>query len=375
MDFNYSDEQKLLIDSVERFIQDDYDFDTRRAIVKSEEGFRRDLWQQFGELGWLAVPFSEEDGGLGGSPIETMIIMEAFGKGLVVEPYLSTVVLAGGLLKAGGTADQRASLLPELMAGSLIVAVGYAEPTSRFNLADVSTKAEPAGEGFVLNGRKSVVLHGPMAGKFIVSARTAGGQRDAEGITLFLVDAGAAGVSRQDYPTVDGLRASELVLNNVAVGPEDVVGPVGGGFALLEQVIDEATAAVCAEAVGAMEKLHKTTLEYARTRVQFGQPIGRFQVIQHRLVDMYMAYEQAKSMALMANLKLGASPAERRKAVSAAKVQIGKSARFVGQQAVQLHGGMGMTDELNVGHYFKRLTMIETLFGNTDYHLKRYAAA
>lgn len=374
MDFNYSDEQKLLIDSVERFIQDDYDFDTRRAILKSEDGFRRDLWQKFGELGWLAVPFSEEDGGLGGTAVETMIIMECFGRGLVVEPYLSTVVLAGGLLRHGGTTGQKETVLPELMAGTLLAAVGYAEPTSRFNLADVSTTAEKTAGGWVLKGRKSVVLHGPMADKLIVSARTSGGQRDQAGITLFLIDAGAAGVSRQDYPTVDGLRASEIILDGVSVGEADVVCAVGEGFALLDRVIDEATAAICAEAVGAMETLHKATLEYARTRVQFGQPIGRFQVIQHRLVDMYMAYEQAKSMAIMANLKLDAAPEERRRAVSAAKVQIGKSARFIGQQAVQLHGGMGMTDELNVGHYFKRLTMIETLFGNTDFHLKRYAA-
>ncbi|MCW0180845.1 MAG: acyl-CoA dehydrogenase family protein [Zavarzinia sp.] len=374
MDFNYSDEQKLLIDSVERFIQDDYGFDTRRAILKSEDGFRRDLWQKFGELGWLAVPFSEEDGGLGGTAVETMIIMECFGRGLVVEPYLSTVVLAGGLLRLGGNAGQKETILPELMAGTLLAAVGYAEPTSRFNLADVSTTAEKTSGGWVLKGRKSVVLHGPMADKLIVSARTSGGQRDQAGITLFVIDAGAAGVSRQDYPTVDGLRASEIILDGVAVGEADVVGAVGEGFALLDRVIDEATAAICAEAVGAMETLHKATLEYARTRVQFGQPIGRFQVIQHRLVDMYMAYEQAKSMAIMANLKLDAAPEERRRAVSAAKVQIGKSARFIGQQAVQLHGGMGMTDELNVGHYFKRLTMIETLFGNTDFHLKRYAA-
>ncbi|MDD3444176.1 MAG: acyl-CoA dehydrogenase family protein [Zavarzinia sp.] len=374
MDFNYSDEQKLLIDSVERFIQDDYDFDTRRAILKSEEGFRRDLWQQFGDLGWLAVPFAEEDGGLGGTSVETMIIMEAFGKGLVVEPYLSTVVMAGGLLKAGGTAAQKEAVLPELMAGTMIAAVGYAEPTSRFNLADVSTTATASGDGYTLKGHKSVVLHGPMADKLIVSARTSGGRRDADGITLFLIDAKAPGVSRQDYPTVDGLRASEVTLDGVSVSAGDVVGTVGGGLSLLEKVVDEAIAAVCAEAVGAMEVLYKTTIEYARTRVQFGQPIGRFQVIQHRLVDMYMAYEQAKSMAIMANLKLDADPAERRRAVSAAKVQIGKSGRFVGQQAVQLHGGMGMTDELNVGHYFKRLTMIETLFGNTDFHLKRYAA-
>jgi len=374
MDFNYSDEQKLLIDSVERFIQDDYDFDTRRAILKSDEGFRRDLWQKFGELGWLAVPFSEEDGGLGGTAVETMIIMESFGKGLVVEPYLSTVVLAGGLLKAGGTPAQRETILPELMAGNLIMSLAYVEPTSRFNLADVSTAVREADGGFVLKGRKSVVLHGPMADKFIVTARTSGGQRDEDGISLFIVDAKAPGVTRQDYPTVDGLRASELVLDDVKVTAADAVGIIGKAYPLLEKVVDEATAAVCAEAVGAMEKLHKTTLDYARTRVQFGQPIGRFQVIQHRLVDMYIAYEQAKSLAIMANLKLDAPREERRRAISAAKVQIGKSARFVGQQAVQLHGGMGMTDELNVGHYFKRLTMIETLFGNTDYHLKRYAA-
>ena len=374
MDFSFSDEQKLLSDSVERFIQDEYDFDTRRAIVKSDEGFRRDYWAKFAELGWLALPFSEDDGGLGGSPVDTMIVMEAFGKGLVVEPYLQTVVLGGGFLRAGGTKAQKDAVLPGLIEGRTLLAFAYAEPTSRYNLADIQTKATKDGAGYRISGQKAVVVHGPSADYFVVTARTAGGQRDEKGVTVFLVPAKAAGVSRRDYPTVDGLRASEISFENVSVGADAVIGEVDNGLSLVELVVDEGIAAVVAEAVGAMKKLHDMTLEYLKTRVQFGQPIGRFQVLQHRQVDMFMAYEQSKSMSYMANLKLGEAPAARKKALSAAKVQIGKAGRFVGQQSVQLHGGMGMTDELAVGHYFKRLTMIDTQFGNVDHHLKRFGA-
>jgi pimeloyl-CoA dehydrogenase small subunit len=374
MDFSFTDEQKLLSDSVERFVKDEYDFDTRRAITKSEEGFRRDYWAKFAELGWLALPFAEEDGGLGGTPVDTMILMEAFGKGIVVEPYLQTVVLGGGFLRAAGSKAQKDAILPGLVEGKTLLAFAYAEPTSRYNLADVSTKAVKDGAGYKITGHKAVVVHGPSADHFVVTARTSGGQRDEKGVTVFLVPAKAAGVSRRDYPTVDGLRASELSLENVSVGADAVIGEVDNGLPLVEHVVDEAIAAVCAEAVGAMKTLHDTTLEYLKTRVQFGQPIGRFQVLQHRQVDMFMAYEQSKSMSYMANLKLGEPAAARKKAISAAKVQIGKAGRFIGQQAVQLHGGMGMTDELSVGHYFKRLTMIDTQFGNVDHHLKRFGA-
>ncbi|WP_439815809.1 acyl-CoA dehydrogenase family protein [Zavarzinia sp. CC-PAN008] len=374
MDFTFSDEQKLLADSVERFIQDDYDFDSRRAVLKSEEGFSRKTWATFAELGWLAIPFSEEDGGLGGGAVETMIVQEAFGKGLVVEPYLSTVVLGGGFIRHGGTAAQKQALIPQIIEGKALLAFAQTEPTSRYALNDVSTKAEKSGSGWKLSGHKAVVLHAPSADKLIVTARTGGARTDEAGITLFLVDAKAAGVTRRDYPTVDGFRASEVTLDGVQVGAEDVIGEVDNGLPLIEQVVDEGIAAVVAEAVGAMKVLNDTTVEYLKTRVQFGQPIGKFQVLQHRAVDMFMNYEQSKSMSYMANLKLGEEAKARKKAISAAKVQIGKSGRFVGQQAVQLHGGMGMTDELNVGHYFKRLTMIDTQFGNIDHHLKRFGS-
>ncbi|MFZ8914098.1 MAG: pimeloyl-CoA dehydrogenase small subunit [Gammaproteobacteria bacterium] len=375
MDFSLSEEQTLLKDSLERFIQNDYDFDTRRKVMAGEEGFSRENWKQFAELGWLAVPFAEEDGGIGGGAIELMIVMEQLGRGLVVEPYLATVILAGGALKYAGNEAQKGAYLGAIIEGSKMGALAFAEPQSRFNLADVATTAAADGDGYVLSGHKAVVLGGPSADFFVVSARTSGGPRDADGITLFLVDGDAAGLSRRDYPTVDGLRASEVTLDGVKVGADAVLGTIGGGHAVLEQVIDEATLAVGAEAVGGMEVCYKDTVEYSKQRVQFGQPIGKFQVLQHRMVDMFMEYEQAKSMMYLAAMRLDEGyGAVAKKAVSGFKVQVGKSGRFVGQQAVQLHGGMGMTEELNIGHYFKRLTMIDTTFGNVDFHLKRYGA-
>lgn len=373
MDFNFTDEQQLIQESVERFIQDEYDFDTRQKLAASDDGFSRDNWAKFAELGWLGVSFPEEAGGFGGGPVETMIVMEAFGRGLVTEPYLPTVVLAGGLVARHGSDAQKADVLSKVIEGDLMMALAFAEPQSRFNLADVTTRAEADGDGFVLSGHKAVVFGAASAGKIIVSARTAGDIRERDGVTLFLVDNDADGLSRRDYRTVDGLRASEVLLDGVKVGADAVIGPVGGGLALLEEAIDHGTVAVCAEAVGAMKVLHDTTHEYLKTRQQFGQPIGRFQVLQHRMVDMFIHYEEAKSMALMATLRVGEDAEVRARAVSAAKVQIGKSARFIGQESVQLHGGMGMSDELNVGSYFKRLTMIEALFGNTDYHLNKFA--
>jgi pimeloyl-CoA dehydrogenase small subunit len=375
MDFSFSEEQTLLRNTVQSFLQDKYDFDTRRKIVASDEGFRRDYWQQFAELGLLAAPFSEEMGGLGGGPIDTMIIMEEFGRHLVVEPFLETVVLAGGFLREGGSPAQQEELIPGIIGGENIWAFAYAEPQGRYNLADLKTTAKKDGDGFVLNGYKCVVLAAPWADKLVVTARTSGGQRDRDGVTVFIVDKGADGVSTRDYPTVDGRRASEITFENVKVGADAVIGEVDKGLALVEKVTDQAIAALSAEAIGGMKELNEATVEYCKTRKQFGVPIGKFQVLQHRMVDMFMAYEQSVSMTYMVNLKVEEEEAERKKAASGAKVQIGKAGRFVGQQAVQLHGGMGMTDELSVGHYFKRLTMIDTQFGNVDHHLKRYSSA
>ena len=374
MDFSFTEEQNLLRNTVQKLIADKYEFETRRQVAVSESGWRPEIWAEFAELGLLAAPFTEDQGGLGGGPIETMVLMEEFGKGLVVEPYLGTVVLAGGLLRHGGSAAQQEELVPAIIGGEDIYAFAYAEPQGRFNFADLTTTAKKDGSGYVLSGHKAVVLGAPWANKLVVTARTAGGQRDDKGVSVFVVDKSAKGVSTRDYPTVDGQRASEITFENVSVGADALIGQADEGLGLVERVTDEAIAAVCAEACGAMKVLNDTTVEYCKTRKQFGVPIGKFQVLQHRMVDMFMAYEQSVSITYMVTLKLEESDAERQRAASAAKVQIGKAGRFVGQEAVQLHGGMGMTDELNVGHYFKRLTMIDTLFGNVDHHLKRYAS-
>lgn len=375
MDFSFTEEQVLLRNTVQSFLQDKYDFDTRRKISKSAEGWNPDHWQQFAELGLLAVPFSEEQGGLGGGAVETMIVMEEFGRALVIEPYLETVVLAGGFLREAGSPAQQEAHIPGIVAGETVWTFAYAEPQGRFNLADLVTTAKKDGAGYVLNGYKAVVLGAPWAQKLVVSARTSGGQRDRDGVSLFIVDKTAPGVSTRDYPTVDGRRASEITFENVKLGADALLGAEGKALPLIEKITDEAIAALCAEAIGGMKELNTATVEYCKTRKQFGTPIGKFQVLQHRMVDMFMAYEQSVSMTYMVTLKLGESAAERAKAAAGAKVQIGKAGRFVGQQAVQLHGGMGMTDELNVGHYFKRLTMIDTQFGNVDYQLKRFSDA
>ncbi len=375
MDFSFSEEQTLLKDSVSRFVHNDYEFAARQKLVKSELGYSRDHWRTFAELGWLGVPFAEKDGGYGGGPLETMLLMEEFGKGLVVEPYVPTVLLAGALLRIAGKSAQKERYLPRIIDGSLQAAFAFAEPQGRFNLADLTTTAKKDGEDWLLEGYKCVVLNGPSADLLVVSARTTGAQRARTGVSLFLVDASAAGVSRRDYPTVDALRASEITFENVRLGKDAVLGRVGRALPVIEQAIDEATLAIGAEAVGCMEVLYKATVEYCKTREQFGQPIGKFQVLQHRMVDMFMEYEQSKSLMYMAAMRMAEGYGdEAKKAVSAFKVQVGKSGRFVGQNAVQLHGGMGMTDELNVGHYFKRLTTVDTLFGNVDHHLRRFGS-
>lgn len=375
MDFSFSEEQTLLADSVEKFVQNDYSFETRRAITALAAGFSEHNWQTFAELGWLGVPFPEADGGFGGRAVDTMILMEQFGKGLIVEPYLASVILAGGALKLAGSQVQKATLLSGLIDGSKQAAFAFAEPQGRFNPADLVTTATASDDGYCLNGHKCVVLNGPAADFFVVSARTSGAQRDCAGISLFVVPADAEGLSRRNYPTVDAFRAAEVTFQDVALGADALLGTAGDGYPVIEQVIDEGILAVGAEAVGCMEVLYKTTVEYCKTREQFGQPIGKFQVLQHRMVDMFMEYEQSRSLMYLAAMRMDEGyDDEARKAVSAFKVQVGKSGRFVAQGAVQLHGGMGMTDELNVGHYFKRLTTIDTLFGNVDFHLKRFGA-
>lgn len=375
MDFSFTEEQTLLRNTVQSLLSDKYDFETRRKVAKSAEGWRPEIWAQFAELGLLAAPFSEEQGGLGGGAIETMIVMEEFGRHLVIEPYLETVVIAGGFLREGGSAAQQEAHIPGIIGGETVWAFAYAEPQGRYNLADLTTTAKKDGSGYVINGYKAVVLGAPWAQKLIVTARTSGGQRDRDGVSVFIVDKSAAGVSTRDYPTVDGRRASEITFENVKVDADALIGEEGKGLPLVEKITDQAIAALSAEATGCMKELNTATVEYCKTRKQFGVPIGKFQVLQHRMVDMFMAYEQSVSMTYMVNLKLDEDGAERSRAAAGAKVQIGKAGRFVGQQAVQLHGGMGMTDELNVGHYFKRLTMIDTQFGNVDYQLKRYAEA
>ena len=375
MDFSFTEEQTLLRNTVQSLLQDKYDFETRRKVAKSADGWRPEMWAQFAELGLLAAPFSEEMGGLGGGPIENMIVMEEFGRHLVVEPYVETVVIAGGFLREGGSAAQQEAHIPGIVGGETVWAFAYAEPQGRYNLADLTTTAKKDGSGYTINGYKAVVLAAPWAQKLIVTARTSGGQRDRDGVSVFIVDKSAAGVSTRDYPTVDGRRASEITFENVKVDADALIGEEGKGLPLVEKITDQAIAALSAEATGCMKELNTATVEYCKTRKQFGVPIGKFQVLQHRMVDMFMAYEQSVSMTYMVNLKLEEDDEERTKAAAGAKVQIGKAGRFVGQEAVQLHGGMGMTDELNVGHYFKRLTMIDTQFGNVDYQLKRYSQA
>lgn len=374
MDFNFSEEQNMLRDSLSRLIREKYEFETRRGFVKSETGRSDAFWSQLGELGIFMAPFSEEDGGLGGGAVDSMLVMEEFGKGIVFEPFVPSVVCGGGFLKHAGTAAQKEEHLSKIMSGERIFAFAHSEPKGRYNLADLTTTAKNEGGDFVLNGHKAVVIGAPWASHFIVTARSSGEQRSREGVSVFIVEKNAAGVSTRDYPTVDGRRASEVYFENVKVSADAVVGDVDGGLGLVEKVVDEATVAVCAEAVGAMGVAHQMTVEYSRQRKQFGTPIGKFQVLQHRMVDMFMEHEQALSMTYMATMKLGESDTERQKAVSAAKVKIGQAGRFVGQAAIQIHGGMGMTDELAVGHYFKRLTIIDSEFGNVDHHLKRYTS-
>jgi pimeloyl-CoA dehydrogenase small subunit len=374
MDFDLSEEQRLLKESLDRLLGDRYAFEQRKGYGQASEGWSRALWAQYAELGLLGLPFAEQYGGSAGGPVETMIVMEAIGRALALEPFFATVVLGGGFVRHGGSAEQRADLIPRIADGSLTLAFAQTERHSRYDLADISTTASRDGAAWVLDGEKGVVLHGDTADKLIVTARVGGGRRDRDGVGVFIVDAEAAGLSRRGYPTQDGLRAAEVSLARVRVGPEGVLGEAGAALPLVERVVDEAIAALCAEAVGTMASMHELTLDYLKTRRQFGREIGSFQILQHRAVDMLIALEHARSMAMFATMMASEEDAaERRKALSAAKVQIGRSGRLIGQQAVQLHGGIGMTIEYKVGHYFKRTTMIDTMFGDADFHLRELA--
>jgi alkylation response protein AidB-like acyl-CoA dehydrogenase len=373
MNFDYTDEQNALRDSLSKWAAQQYDFEKRKAALKSEDGWKKN-WATFAELGLLAAPLPEEYGGLGGGATEVAVVAEEFGKALVVEPFVPTVVLGAGALKYAGNAAQKEKHLNAIAAGERIIAFAQAEPKSRWALNDVSTTAKKSGAGYTLNGQKAVVLGAPQADYLLVSARTAGGQRDAKGISLFLVPKSAKGVSTRDYPTMDDTRAAEVYFENVSVGAEALLGEADAALPVIEHIVDDANVAYCNEAVGCMRLMTSLTQDYAKQRKQFGKAIAEFQVIQHRLVDMFMATEECVSLALLATIKLDASDEERARAVSSAKALVGKQGRFVGQAAVQIHGGMGVTDEMRVGHYFKRVTMIDATFGNVDTHLRRFAA-
>ena len=374
MDFTLSDEQRLLKDSVERLLADRYAFDQRKNYLKEPHGWSTALWSQFAELGLLGLPFAEEYGGFGGGAVEIMLVMEAFGRALVAEPYLATVVLGGAAIRLGATDAQKSAILPAIAEGRMKLAFAHGERQARYDVTDVMTTAHHGGQGWVLDGAKNVVTHGDCADKLIVSARNAG-ERDADhGITLFLVDANANGVTRRGYAMRDEQRAAEVSLSSVQVSQDDVLGEVGEGLSIIKRVIEAGIAATAAESVGAMEALHAMTLEYSRTREQFGKPIGTYQVVQHRLAEMLMSLEQGRSMAMLAAMMVDEPDAnEREHNIAMAKVGIGQAGRFVSQNAVQLHGGIGMTEELAVGHYFRRCMVIERLFGDTAHYLARLA--
>ena len=371
MDLSYTETQDMLRDTLARFLADTYDFETRKKMLASPEGRDPGIWRALSsELGLTSAPFAEEYGGMGGGFLENAIMMEELGKVIAIEPWLQTVVIGGGALQAVGGAVA-AEVIPQIISGDCITAFAYAEPQGRYNLADIGTTAKADGAGYVLNGHKASVYAAPWATHLLVTARTGGSRRERAGVELFLIDANSPGISRRDYATVDGFRASEVYFENCAI-PGDALLP--GGIDLIERIVDEATVAVCAEGSGIARKLLEGTVEYTKQRKQFGQPIGKFQVLQHRMSDMFVEAEQVSSMALMGTLKLDEDAAARKAAVSMAKAKVGRSLKFVGQNAIQTHGGIGITMELAIGHYFKRGTMIEGQFGSIDHHLERFEA-
>jgi len=374
MNFTFSDEQILIRDMAERFFRDDYGLDARRRHQAMPGGFCRDTWAQYADMGWLALGIPEDLGGIGGGTVDMAILMEAMGGGLAVEPFLATVVLGGTLVRDGASDATQADLLPQLAAGELHLSFAYSEAQSRYDLNDVRTRARADESGFVLDGVKTMALHVGTADKIAVTARTAGAERDNGGITLFLIDAGAPGVTVTDYPTVDGLRAGDVTLEGVRVSKDAVLGDVDGGLALTEATIDRAAALISAEAAGLMAALTRDTVAFLKERKQFGRPLGDFQALQHRATEMYMETELTRSLAYMAAVRQdGGDRAAARRAASQAKAKAGQAGRLIGQEAVQLHGGMGVTDEMSVGHYFKRLTLIDHSFGDRAHHLDRLA--
>ena len=376
MNFDLSEEQQLLGDSLKRYLTNEYSIDARAKIVASPTGWSETVWAAFAEMGLLGVPFAEEYGGFGGTAVDVMLVMEALGEGLVVEPYWVNVALAGRLIARAASEEQRKQILPALIQGKRRLAFAHGERSARYDLRHVGARAKRSSSGYTIEGEKRAVLHGAAADTLIVSARTSGADTDPAGISLFLVDRSAAGLTLKDYRTIDELRAADVWLSGVTLPAEALLGVEGQALPLIEEATDYATALLCAEAVGAIRFANETTLEYLKTRRQFGVPIGSFQALQHRMVDMVISYEQARSMSCLACVKVDtAGAAERRRAVSAAKIKVADACRHVSQEAVQLHGGMGMTEELKVSHTFRRLTMISQTFGDADHHLERFAAA
>jgi pimeloyl-CoA dehydrogenase small subunit len=374
MDFDLTDDQRLLTQTLERLLADHYDFERRGQYTASALGWSREQWQRYADMGLIGLLFAEDDGGLGGGAIETMLVMEAFGRSLALEPFLATVVLGGGLIKECASAAQRAALIPSIIAGEQLLALGHAERDSRYDLNDVSTRARRIDGGWVIDGHKRHVLHGDSADQLLISARIAGDRRARNGIGLFLVDAGAAGLERRGYALQDRTRAADLELSGVTVTAAAALDDQGTALPSIERVVDRALAALCAEAVGVMSRAQEMTVEYLKVRKQFGVPLGSFQALQHRAVDMLVLTEQARSMAMYAAMMCEhPDPEKRSAAMAAAKVQIGKSGKFVGEQAIQLHGGIGMTEECQIGHYYRRLCMIELLFGDRHFHLSTLA--
>jgi alkylation response protein AidB-like acyl-CoA dehydrogenase len=372
MHFELTEEQTLLENMVTAFVRDDYNWETREKIVKTEEGWKPENWSKFAELGLLSVPFSEDHGGLGGTAVDTMVVMEQFGKGLVVEPFMPSILLSGNLISKLANESQANEIIPKIIEGESRYVFAYAEPQSRFDLSDVKTSATKDGDEYTLNGFKSVVFGASMATHIIIAARTSGDQRSEDGITLFLADIKSNGITLQTYPTIDEYRASEVVIENLKISSDMVLGEVDKAYPVVEEVIDLATIAACSEAVGVLQVLKDSTIDYCKQRKQFGQPISKNQAIQHKLVDMMIEYEQAKSILYAAVTADLSNADERKKAVSGAKARIGQSIKFVGESAIQLHGGMGMVDEYMISHYFKRATMLGVLFGNVDFHMKRF---
>jgi pimeloyl-CoA dehydrogenase small subunit len=376
MDFELTEEQRLLRQSVERLLADHYGFDKRCGYLAEPEGWSRDLWAQYAELGLLGLPFAENHGGFGGGPVEMMLVMEAFGRVLVLEPYLATVVLGGTALRLAGNEDQQSALLPQIAEGKLLLAFAHGERQARYDLSDVLTTARRKPGGWIIDGAKSVVLHGDCAQLLVVSTRTAGDRGDRDGITLFLVDAAANGVSRRSYPMRDGTRAAEVSLSDVEVGEDAVLGEVSAAYPIIERVVEAGIAATAAEAVGAMDAMLTLTLEYLKTRQQFGRPIGHNQALQHRATEMLMEIERGRSMAILAAMMVEEpDTTERAHNIAMAKVGVGQASKFVSQNAIQLHGGIGMTEEYAVGHYFRRCMVMEHTFGDTAHHLSRLADA